>query len=249
MIMSRRKILVSLVAVAAIVLSTHPLFAGSSKSAKQRPVTDFVDAQGGFPPDVLFVPPVENFVGFSDPNSGLFASVDYAGLADEAIMELTDGAVSFNTTFDGKVTERPLKDGRTEVHVILKTSNALTWVFDTANFDDTDPDPFNNVPLEFGARIGEILEGAEPALGDSQLQVTFIHGEPVGGDLPDLLQLLFAPTEDQEVLSLSFHSNTIGELADGSTGRATVQQRAIFGGDPADDFKVEQVRLKAIGKP
>jgi hypothetical protein len=38
------------------------------------------------------------------------------------------------------------------------------------------------------------------------LTVKFIHGEPAGGGLLDLLQLLMAPTEDQELLSLSFQN-------------------------------------------
>ena len=251
MILNHRRTFLLFASLAVVLLTLNPLRADSPQSAKQRPILDFVNAQGGFPPDVLFVPPVENFVGFFDPATGLFASVDYAGLADEAIMDITEGAVGFNTTFDGKVTERPLNDGRTEVHVTLQTTNALTWVFDAANFTGD----FNAVPLEFGARIPEILmDGAEPALGDSQLSVKFIHGEPVGGDLPDLSQLLFEPTEDQQLLSLSFHSKTIGELANGTAGQATVQQRQIINpsqkfAETGDYFPVESVKLQPVGGP
>ncbi len=86
----------------------------------------------------------------------------------------------------------------------------------------------------------------------SLLDATFIHGEPVGGDLPDLIQLAFSPTEDQELLTLSFHATADGELSDGTPGRATVQQKGLFntsgqGGALADGFPVEIVDLQAVG--
>lgn len=225
---------------------------GAAQAANQRPISDFVNAQGTFE-GPLFVPPIRNFVGWGDPDSGLFASVDYAGLADLFITDFTEGAITFNTTFDGKVTERPLRDGRTEVHVILKTSNALTWVFDTADFPGDSDDPFNEVPLVFGARVPEILEGAEPALGDSKLEIIFIHNQPVGGDLPDLIQLMFSPNEGEEIKFVAFHSKTLGSLNDeeGTPARVMIQQKGITnpsGKDLFDPnsgaFSVEFVKLK-----
>jgi hypothetical protein len=116
----------------------------------QRPIEDFVNAQGTFcipcgAPGTtcingcgLFIPPVANFVGWDTlqevpPQQGNVqpvrcASVDYAGLANAKIEELSGGTISFGTTTSGTVTERALADGRAEVSARLHTTNALTWV-------------------------------------------------------------------------------------------------------------------------
>jgi hypothetical protein len=144
----------------------------------------------------------------------------------------------------GSVTERPLADGRAEVHVRLHTSNALTWVAE-GDF---------NGPLLFGRRLaacGEQPPGTEAALGSSLLHVTFINTAP-GAPLPDLIQLLYFPEEGQETIKLSFHGQAGGSLADGTPGRVEVTQTGLFmtawKGATADGFPAERINLHAVGQ-
>jgi hypothetical protein len=225
-----------------------------------RPIMEFVDAQGTFCIDdgaggcFLFVPPVANFFGWTDPKQELGVSVDYAGLADDAIQELSGGDISFDTTFSGQIVERPLPDGRAEILVTLHTRNALTWAI---NWDPADPgNPFGDNPLLFGARVTDVLEGAAPALGESFLQVKFINDHP-GDPMPDLQQLFREPEPGQEVIGISFRARADGELReefgvpDGTPGRVEVTQTGIFQtsfqGATADGFPAERITLRATG--
>jgi hypothetical protein len=208
----------------------------------QRPIEDFVNAQGTFCfPDgqggcLLFVPPVANFIGWFDPEQEIGASVDYAGLADA----YAGGAFGTETT--GTVTERPLKDGRAEVHVRLHTRNALSWVVD--GFDFTGP-------LLLGHRAPEVLAGAEPALGESFLHLKFINTAR-GAPLPDLIRLVVAPEAGQELVFLSFTAQAGGPLADGTPGRVQVVQTGLFmtasQAPTWDGFPAEKVILSAVGQ-
>lgn len=123
---------------------------GGGGQAVQRPIEDFLVNQGTYcfpnpyppPPCLLFVPPIQNFMGWSDPQRNLLASVDYAGLADQWITAHTGGAITFGTRFSGGILERPLPDGRAAVTVRLFTHNALCWVVEGDNFATS--------PLVFG---------------------------------------------------------------------------------------------------
>lgn len=229
-----------------VLMGVIPVAAGG----QQRPIADFVDRQGDYcildgvyadpcptDPPLLFVPPVDNFIGWTDPALAIAASMDYAGLADAC----AGGA--FGTEMSGSVTERPLADGRAEVHVRLHTTNALTWVAE-GDF---------NGPLQFGQRLEACGEppGMEAALGSSLLHVTFINTAP-GAPLPDLIQLFVAPEAGQEVVKLSFHGHADGSLADGTPGRVTVTQTGLFmtawQGATADGFPVERINLQAVGQ-
>jgi hypothetical protein len=224
--------------------------------ATNRPIEDFVDTQGTFCLDdgmggcVLFVPPIENFLGQSDPSNGLLSSVDYAGLADKWIGGAAPNGcgMSFGTTFSGRVTERALADGRAAVHVVLHTNNALAW----ATAED-----FNN-PLLFGARAPDVCNGAEPSLGSITMIIDFVNTEP-GAPLPDLLQLLIAPADGQEGPSfLATRARAKGELreafgvVDGTPGLFSTVQNGLFMtsgmGATADGFPVERINLRAIGR-
>jgi len=216
--------------------------------AGPRPIEDFVDRQGKFclneldyldpcpAPVFLFVPPVANFLGLSDPSEQLFAAVDYAGLADDFA-----GGI-FGTQTTGSVTERALKDGRAEVHVRLSTTNALSWATVFGDF---------NGPLLFGHRAPDVLSGAEAALGESLLHVKFINTAP-GAMLPDLIQLVFVPEPGQELIFISFVARANGPLADGTPGRMEVAQTGLFmtgfHGAVADGFPAENIILRAVGQ-
>jgi hypothetical protein len=171
-------------------------------------------------------------------------SVDYAGLADD----YAAGILGTQTT--GTVTERPLSDGRAEIHVRLHTKNALTWVVD-------DPADFNE-PLLFGYRAPDLVpDGQEPALGESFLDVKFINTAP-GDPLPDLIQLVVAPQAGQELVFLAFRARANGPLRglfgveDGTPGRVTVVQTGLFmtpfRGAVADGFPVERIELHVVGQ-
>jgi len=231
----------------------------------QRPITDFTSRQGtyclkfgaegidcaaggyGGVGCELFVPPQPNVQGWADPTT--FVLVDYAGLADF----LVGGA--FGTTLDGSVNEVPLADGRARVSVLLHTRNALTWA---SHFSDTD---FPG-PVVFGHRLDDVMLGADPALGESLLQVTFKNSAP-GAPLPDLIQLHFCPGEGQELEVLSFRARANGTLRaafgvpDGSPGRLETVQTGLFKVSGVansnsrvalDAFPAEKVLIQPTGK-
>lgn len=223
--------------------------------AVQRPIEEFVDAQGTFClPDgmggcFLFVSPVENYIGWSDPAKGICAAFDYAGLADEWITNESGGTISFGTTTSGSVTERPLADGRAEVHVRLRTRNAMTFGISAC-------DDFGTDPLLFGHRATDIFDGADAALGKGLFEVKFINTTP-GAPLPDLIQLAFFPEEGQELVMVSTYFTALGTLRsasglpDGTPARLTCTQTGLFftnfQGATADGFPVEKIKLHVVG--
>jgi len=213
----------------------------------ERDISEFVAAQGliGLENDVVgqFVPPVPNFLTFTDPLEGLAISVDYAGLADKRC-----GAIS-GSTFEGKVTETELPDGRAAVSVTLQTENAIIWVLDTLSF---------NSAVVFGTRWedagGECTFDAFPTLGSSALEVTFIISEP-GAPLPDLFAFLiidkglahFYPEqipEGLELVTLRFTATAYRELDDGTPTEADTEQHWL-NVDGAITFLEERIDLLA----
>lgn len=225
--------------------------------ATRRPISDFVSAQGTFCIDdggggcILFVPPVRNYIGWSDLKHNLCISVDYAGVANDWIEGASSGAISFGTETSGSISERTLADGRAEVSVRLHTRNALMYVVDGC-------EDFGTNPLFLGNRGADILAGwGEAALGESHLQVRFINTAP-GAPLPDLLQLIIAPEPGQEFPSfLAFTARGDGKLhanfgvPEGTAGRVEVTETGLFmtafKGATADGFPVEQIILRAVG--
>jgi len=224
-----------LVVIALIIGNT---ITAQAKNAEQRDIMDFVNAQGtlciGIPPNCfLIVPPLENFLGWEDPDSGLLASIDYAGIADDYL----EG--SLDTTFSGQITERLLHDGRAHVSVILHTKNALTWATDGGDFN-------NN--LLFGYRAPDIMAGYSPALCDSHLKLVFINAAP-HDPVPDLIQLAFFPEPEQELLSLQIECTTDG-TASGAPAKIIVSLTGAFFPSASapewDGFPVEKIQIKLI---
>ena len=210
-----------------------------------RPIEDFLKAQGT---TVSFVPPVADYVGWADVGPVNFALVDYAGLAADYVAD-TPG-VSLGTKFTGHVTEKVLKDGRREVSILLKTKNALAWAFEIADIDPDDSLPFLTTPLAFGTRAQDVVLGVEPTLGKVSLQVVFIDEAPPGDPLPDLVQLMFNPGTDQEMVSLDFRAKAKGPLhaafgvPEGTPG--TLRVRQTCAGNPCT-FSKEIVDIRVDG--
>jgi hypothetical protein len=213
-------------------LAGIPQAALAGATVTERPVADFVEAQGTFDLGVLFLPPVPNFFSFVDPNSGLNLSIDYAGLANA-----TCNGVA-GTTFAGRIKERALPDGRAEVTVELFTMDAMTFV---AVGDIV------SGPVIFGVRWqdaggGCVLNGT-PVLGSSMLKMTFINTAP-GAPLPDLIQLVVAPEPGQELQAFSVHAQATSESA-GRLVRAEANQVARLKRGELR-FSVENVSVKPL---
>ena len=220
-----------------------------------RSIDEFVAAQGTFCFDdgnggcLLFVPPVANFLGWSQPKEARAASVDYAGLADRYITQESGGTKSLGTTFSGSVTERELSDGRVLISVDLHTRNALSWA--VKGFD------YAHGTLLYGRRAPEVLAGATASLSDSHLKVEFTMPK-AGEPLPDLLKVLADPDPGMSVRSMQFVSSGEGQLRsaygvpDGTPGRLQVTQTGIFHGSGrgalADGYPAEHVKLSTTGR-
>jgi hypothetical protein len=228
-----------------------------------RPISDFISTQGTFcVPDgnggcQLFVPPVANFIGWTNAGceaggSGAQrgAAVDYAGLANTYVKQASGGSISLGTGFSGRVIERALPDGRAQVTVLLFTKNALAWVADGCDFLGT---------LLFGNRAPDVVSGATPALADSFLQFVFTNTAP-GAPLPDLIRFTSGFTlPGQALISAHFEATATGELhaafgvAEDTPGLMKVSEtgtlfRTHFKGATADGFPAEFISLHVIGK-
>ncbi|MBI4600450.1 MAG: hypothetical protein HY721_00680 [Planctomycetes bacterium] len=239
---------------------------GVSGGAAQRPISEFVAAQGTFcRPDgaggcLLFVPPLQNFLGWRDPAKNISISVDYAGIAD-AWLESQAGGFDLGTATSGSITERPLPDGRAEVHVRLHTRNALSWVINRTGCPPGSA--FAVCPLLLGHRAPDVLAGAEPALGQSLLTVVFVNTAP-GAPMPDLLQISSGRFRlpGQEFHSISIYARASGELREasgfpeGAPGSAQVTQVGLFDtgagnrdddAHPFDGFPAEHIHFGPTG--
>jgi hypothetical protein len=224
-----------------------------TSTAVQRPLSDFLSAQGS---TNIFVPPVPDFIGwasaFANPPVH-FASVDYAGLAAQWLA--ANGGPVLGTQMSGTVTERPLPDGTAEVHVVLKTTRALTWAFDIADFSGD----FLNVPLLFGRRAQDLAADPDlvPSLTNCQLDLLFTNTAP-GAPLPDAVRafILGEALPGQSLIRMMFRAEGRGELRahfgveDGAAGRITVVQTGLlmtsFKGATADAFPAEKVELRVV---
>ena len=236
----------AILGIGAILLCSTP--ASATMGFIQRPISDFVGAQGS---TNLFIPPVPDYIGWFDNPPHEFASVDYAGLASGWL--LANGGPDLGTETSGTVVERPLSDGRALVTVILHTTNANSFA---VPFDAD----FATGPLLFGYRAQDILANPTltPALSVSQFRVDF-KNTAVGAGLPDLVDafILGNAVPGQELRFLSFRSNGSGPLhaefgvPEGTPGSMIVTQTGLFmtqfQGATGDGFPAERVDLHPLG--
>jgi hypothetical protein len=216
----------------------------AAPSVKTRPIENFLNVQGTLVP--FPVTAELQSIGWTDPKTMRFALVDYTGLANKWMEEQSGGTISLGTETEGKIIERRLPDGRAEVTVLLHTKNALTWVMAPWAFDPYGDD------LVFGHRAQDVLDGVDPALGESFLMWVFINKAP-GAPLPDLVaETLVGPTV--ETIMLSFEAHADGTLRgafgvpDGTHGRAQITEIGLFppGKDPR--WPAEHINLKIVGR-
>jgi hypothetical protein len=257
----------------AVALSST-IITGAWAQDNQRPLSDFINAQGA---SMCFTPPAPDQLGWgtgankTNGNANLtpprFALIDYTGA--EAKYLLSQG-IDLGTTVAGSVRERPMADGRALVTVDLQTKNALGWAIQN-------PVDFNADPLVFGSRVLDVVAGKTPALGDSHFHVAFTNSAPAA-PLPDLIcvNAAFCPAAKpcppgfeidflQEVASISgpLHAPL---AAEGTPGQLKVTQVGLNnpvtqkglppGCDPSkqlcgplwDAFPVESIDLRSIGR-
>jgi len=204
-----------------------------------RPLSDFLSTQGT---TSVFIPPVPDYSGTSDPALNIFALIDYAGLAAQWLVD--NGGPSLGTTVDGTITERALNDGRAMVTLHIRTTNALSWAIE--GFE------FATAPEIFGNRAQDVLLGAEPALANSVFRFEFINTAP-GAPIPDLVVALALgmPPPGFELRFYGFHCVALGPLPDGEPAQMVDTQTGVFfpNGQPFefDVFPAEHIFIHAVG--
>jgi hypothetical protein len=164
-------LLMLVVSMCALTISSTAVAAPSDNGVLQRPIEDFVDAQGTY--NGLFLSWINNAYLVE-------ASVDYAGLDNKEIKDAT--GVDLGTSFSGTVTERKLADGTTLVHVNLHTQNALTRAIDWSIGD-----------YVYGSTVDEVIAGAHASLGDCKLDISYLTAAEPGAPMPDLWEMIFGP--------------------------------------------------------
>lgn len=227
-------IVASLTAASTCALAGGPQSLSGPGPAHQRPLSDFLSAQGN------------SFVAWEDNPITEFAVVDYMGVQAAAL--LAGGGADLGTQVSGSVLERPLADGRAELTVTLHTTNALTY---------TRAEPSNN--LSFGYTVSELEADPSLAPGLSNTNVKFVFTNTAPGDpVPSLTNILFGtPLPGQQVLQIKIESAGFGPLRaasgfpDGTSGKCSVVQTGTFitggKGATADGFPVENITVSPVG--
>lgn len=194
--------------------------------AAQRPIEDFLNAQNDY--GVYWIDP--------QPKYGAnFAEIDYSGFK-AALMEFY-GYPPLGTTFSGTVVERPLRDGRADVEVVLHTRNALAW----AGYA---PEGWYPTEWLMGGDWWQVIWFGYPlVLGDCTLQLRFINTAP-NAPLPHFFAI---GTEGTEMISMYFVGSAHGLLADGSPGYMEITQVGLSAPTP-DGWPVEHILVKRVGK-
>lgn len=211
------------------------LFGPTFAQAGERPLSDFLDAQGS---TSYFWPPFPDYLAWSN-NSTLvsssgkalqcrFAGIDYAGLSAKYLKDHI--SLDLGTTVSGSVHERALADGRAEVSVSLHTTNAVTFAQTCDNYG-----PGN--PSAFGEQQTDLLANPtlEPGLSVVNFILVFKNTAPEA-PLPDIL-CIYGVTDCPagfELVSIYMRANGSGPLHEssgydeGTPGHLVVTQTGIF---------------------
>jgi hypothetical protein len=233
---SVRLAVISMSIVASLTAASTGALAGGPQSlsgpapAHQRPLSEFLSAQGN------------TFVAWEDNPATEFAVVDYMGVL--AAQLLAGGGADLGTQVSGSVLERPLADGRAELTVTLHATNALTYSRAVPS----------NI-MSFGYTVSELEadHSLTPGLSTTNLKFVFTNTAP-GDPIPSLINILFGtPLPGQQVLQIKIESAGFGPLRaasgfpDGTPGKCSVVQTGNFiasgQGATADGFPVENITL------
>ncbi len=201
-----RRVPVRTLVVVASLLVLGPALTASAQTT-QRPIQDWLSPNIGAGDIYWF--------NSADLAAGLIF-FDYFGKYN-ALYSLHEA-----TEITGTVTERTLKNGRAAVHVVMHTTNAVTWA-DSEGF----------AALIFGHFPAQIKAGADAALGDTLLTVDFENSAP-GAPLPSLFALSFVPSANYTLDKLALVGNATGTLRaafglpDGTPAKAHTTQRGLY---------------------
>ena len=220
----------------AVVLIVIATSSTSLAQVQHRPVGDFLAAQT-MPPVWWVDPAVERWIQ---------GQIDYAGYHNNWL--IANGHPGLGTEFSGDITETSRSDGRTQVHLVLRGKN----VFMRANYVED----FSRV---FGYGPGEIVGGGWPAaLGEFVMTLNFINNQGLGGEMPELRQLVYSQVPGLELNSLLLNGMAHGPLRDGfgvpdgTPGSLHIVQRVLFSSGtavPAQDYApVELVRVDVLAR-
>lgn len=200
--------------------------------ARQRPIEEFVDAQGRVaipgPPGGLTEPPIGNILAWmkwlpsddcaTTPGLRRAAKVDFAALADRYLA--SKGLPTFGTSYDGSITERPVEGGAI-VSVRLHTRNAPAWVRENpwmdANCDGfySTGDSIGATAWVFGSNAAQLAAGASPSLVDAEFHLVFFS-PAMGAPMPDLVQFSIDPVYLNKRIYISIAAHGDGLLAAGA---------------------------------
>lgn len=206
----------------------------NAQGARQRPFSDWLDAQGSFNNPATCYSLIFGWV--APPYYSTLAIADYTGKMGACVQN--HGGPAINTTVKGTVSERDLPDGTAEILVNVQFTNALAYALE-----------FGVGPI-FGYR-SELLGHPErkPGLANGHLQVKFIIPYP-GAPLDDLVFT--------NITYIRFSATASGPLRatfgvpEGTPGRFVVSQTGLFnipgqGQGVADAFPAEIVRVFKAG--
>jgi hypothetical protein len=233
--------MVVMVSVLALALMPSAASAPENKTTV-RPIEDFIEAQGTY-----WGPGYQIIWWNNDMNK--VALIDYAGLINWYIGEKSGGEISSGIEFSGSVTERPLADGRTLVHVKLHVTNAIVWIFDLTGGG-----------VVFGNSPPQILNGAEIALAKILFEVKYTTNNAPGEPLHDLTELMDIPEEGEGFVQSLLNVQAKGELhegfgvEEGTPGHLSITMREINNAPgiwnaprPWPNWPVGEIRIKAVG--
>ena len=227
--------------------------ASAQGAVLQRPIGDFIIAQGTQPVPPGFTASFIGWLGRMGPHADIsgIMTLYYAGL-DAAAVGLPAPEIS------GTVTERPLANGTTNVKVSLRTRNELAYVHNCGA-----PTPDNNCPagaVVFGLTPAEAATNpGGAAYGSSLFEVEYNVARAPGTPMEDLMQLFFGGLPyDSLPLFVGFTGSANGRLraasgcAEGTVGRASTTQTGLilagihngFSGALVDAFPAEWLEIR-----
>lgn len=180
--------------------------AGGGQQAIVHPIQEFLQAQGSFCVDDgsggcrTYGGPVANYLAWFDRSQNVTMAIDYAGIVSRWAQQ--NGWQS-GAQIDGSVSEQPMADGSSRYTVELKGAGISSYAVEGTNLAS---------PIRFGVRPMEMGDPmATSATGDLRMTITFTQR---AGMLPDLVQLLRAPREDQKLVSINFDYSARGLMRD-----------------------------------